>query len=74
MRKIIFEDGDGERVTLEGDFVQIGDLFQALKRMCLAVGYHPENVQELFGDCENWANEATCEKFKKPDELNCDLN
>ena len=25
MRKIIFEDGDGERVTLEGDFVQIGE-------------------------------------------------
>jgi hypothetical protein len=49
-------------------------LFQALKRMCLAVGYHPENVQELFHDCENWANEVTCEKFKKPDELNCDLN
>ena len=63
MKKIIFEDGDGERVTLEGDFVQIGDLFQALKRMCLAVGYHPDNVQELFQDCENWANEKTVESF-----------
>jgi len=63
MKKIIFEDGDGERVTLEGDFIQIGDLFQALKRMCLAVGYQPENVQELFGDCENWANEKTVESF-----------
>ena len=48
MTKIIFADDDGEKVTLEGDFVQIGDLFQALKRMCLAWGYHPDNVQELF--------------------------
>jgi len=38
MTKIIFADDDGEKVTLEGDFVQIGDLFQALKRMCLAMG------------------------------------
>ncbi len=63
MTKIIFEDDDGEKVTLEGNFVQIGDLFQALNRMCLAVGYQPENVQELFGDCENWANEKTVESF-----------
>jgi len=63
MTKIIFEDDDGEKVTLEGNFVQIGDLFQALKRMCLAVGYQPENVQALFGDCENWANEKTVESF-----------
>ena len=60
-RKIIIVDKNPmtgeieERFMLEGDYEQLGDFFKALKRMCLGIGYTPENVEDYFGDCENWA-------------------
>ena len=59
-RRIIIVDKDlmtgqiDERFMLEGNYEQLGDFFKALKRMCLGLGYHPENVEAYFGDCENW--------------------
>ena len=59
MEKITYEStnamtGQIDKVTVEGDFVHINDLFFALKRLCLGIGFHADNVNECFQDCENW--------------------
>ena len=59
MIKITVEDfnPDGsvdETHTLQGNYEYLGELFKAYKRMSLAMGYSPENVEEYFRDCENW--------------------
>ena len=59
--RITIEDTDddgqiGEKWVVEGDFTDIGDLFEALKRLTLGIGHAPENVENYFGDCENWTN------------------
>ena len=53
-----------ETHTLQGNYEYLGELFKAYKRMSLAMGYSPENVEEYFRDCENW-DDTTFRKEKE---------
>jgi len=70
MMKLIVEDTDrygktDERFILEGNYEQLGELYSAMKRMALAMGHFPSNVDEYFsknehGDEQEVLDEAHC--------------
>lgn len=58
MIRLIVEDADengntDERFVLEGNYEQLGELYSAMKRMALAMGHFPSNVDEYFSKNEH---------------------
>ena len=42
--------GTKHTIEIDRDDIDMDELFQLLKQLCLCVGYHPENVEECFGN------------------------
>lgn len=49
--KLIYEDDEGRRIEIQepGQEYNIYELGEVIKQLLLAIGYHPNSVDELFG-------------------------
>ena len=53
--KITIELNSGDIYTAQNEVEQIHDIARMVKGLLVQVGYHPESVDQLFGeDVENW--------------------